>query len=109
MFNSQNFRAHTFQCPYCGGYAKQKWYNVAKGVMSEKGLDYYEGFIPELRLSICPQCNRYALWLNDTILHPALSNAPWPSETMPLTIKEDFLEARTVATTSPKAASALLR
>jgi Domain of unknown function (DUF4145) len=109
MFNSPSFKATAFQCPYCRRHAKQEWYNVAKGVMSKKGLDYYEGFISELHLSVCVQCNRYVLWLNDTIIHPALSIAPWPSEDVPLNIKEDFLEARIVATTSPRAACALLR
>jgi len=109
MFNSPNSDARTLQCPYCKSYSKQQWYNVAKGVMSKKGLDYYEGFVPELLLSVCPQCNRYTLWLNDKMILPPMSIAPWPSERMPLNIKEDFLEARTVLAASPKAASALLR
>ena len=77
--------------------------------MSKKGLDYYEGFIPELHLSVCPQCNRYSLWLSDKMIHPTVSIAPWPSEKMPSNTKEDYLEARTVLPASPKAASALLR
>ncbi len=43
------------------------------------------------------------------MIHPRVSIAPWPSERMPLNIKEDFIEARTVVGTSPKAACALLR
>jgi len=109
MFNSPNSVARTLQCPYCRSYSKQQWYNIAKGILSKKGLDYYEGFVPELHLSVCPQCNRYALWLNDKMILPPLSIAPWPSERMPLNIKEDYLEARTILAASPKAASALLR
>jgi len=109
MFNSPNSGAHSLQCPYCRSFSKQQWYNVAKGVMSKKGLDYYEGFVPELHLSICPQCNRYSLWLNDKMIHPPMSIAPWSSERMPKSMKEDFLEARAVVATSPRAASALLR
>lgn len=109
MLNSPNSGAPPLQCPYCKSYSKQQWYNVVKGVMSKKGLDYYEGFIPDLHLSICPQCNRYSLWLNDKILHPPMFTAPLPSERMPKSVREDFLEARTVVANSPKAASALLR
>lgn len=110
MFNPKlDFRATAFHCPHCGAYAKQEWYNIAKGVISEKGLDYYEGFIPDLRLSSCSKCNRYALWLNDKIIYPALSIAPWPIEDMPLSVKDDFMEARGIVNTSPRAASALLR
>ena len=109
MFNSPNPVTRTLQCPYCRSHSKQQWYNIAKGIMSKKGLDYYEGFIPELHLSICQQCNKYTLWLNDKMILPPLSIAPWPSERMSLNIKEDYLEARTVLPASPKAASALLR
>jgi hypothetical protein len=104
-----DFKANVFHCPHCGVYAKQEWYNLAKGKISEKGFDYYEGFISDLFLSFCSQCKRYALWLNDKIIYPTLSIAPWPIEDMPLNVKDEFLEARGIANASPRAASALLR
>ncbi len=104
-----DFKAIVFNCPHCGVYAKQEWYNLAKGKISEQGLDYYEGFIPDLYLSLCTQCKRYSLWLNDKIIYPVLSIAPWPIEDMPLSVKEDFLEARGIVNTSPRTAAALLR
>ena len=110
MFSSKlNFKSNAFRCPYCGVYSKQKWYDLAKGVMSDRGLDYYEGFIPEIHMSVCPKCHKNIFWLNDTIIYPAVSIAPWPIDNMPLQIREDFLEARNVLAASPKAASALLR
>jgi hypothetical protein len=104
-----DFKANTFNCPHCGVYTKQEWYNLAKGVIRENGLNYYEGFIPDLYVSLCSQCKRYALWLNDKIIYPTLSIAPWPIEDMPINVKDDFLEARSIVNYSPKAASALLR
>jgi hypothetical protein len=104
-----DFKANVFQCPHCGLSAKHEWHNIAKGVISENGISYYEGFVPDLYMSLCSQCNRYTLWHNDKIIYPALSFAPWPTEDMPLDIKDAFLEARSVVTSSPKAASALLR
>jgi rRNA maturation protein Nop10 len=104
-----DFKANIFHCPHCGVYTKQEWYNVAKGATSEKGFDYYEGFIPDMYLSVCSRCNRYTLWINDKIIHPTLSTAPWPTEDMPLNVKDDFLEARSIANSSPKSASAILR
>jgi hypothetical protein len=104
-----DFKANVFQYPHCGISTKHEWYNLAKGVISENGVSYYKGFIPDLYLSLCSQCNRYTLWLNEKIIYPPLSFAPWPTEDMPLDIKDAFLEARGVATSSPKAASALLR
>jgi hypothetical protein len=102
-------KKNVFQCPHCGISVKQEWYNLAKGVISKNGISYYKGFIPDLYLSLCSQCNSYTLWLNDKIIYPPLSFAPWPTEDMPLNIKDVFLEARGVVTSSPKAASALLR
>ena len=104
-----DFKANAFHCPYCGVYAKQEWYNLAKGVISKSGLNYYEEFIPDLHVSFCLKCKKYTLWLNDKIIYPMLSIAPWPVEDMPLNVKNDFLEARSTVNMSPKAASALLR
>jgi hypothetical protein len=110
MFSSKlDFKSNTFQCPYCGVYAKHKLYDMAKGIMSERGLDYYEGFVPELHLTICSKCDKFVLWLNDKIIYPTVSVAPWPSEDMPTNIREDFLEARNVLEVSPKSACAILR
>jgi len=104
-----DYKQNVFQCPHCGISAKHELHNLAKGVLSENGVSYYEAFLPDIYMSLCPQCNRYTLWLNDKIIYPALSFAPWPTEDMPLEIKDAFLEARGVVTASPKAASALLR
>jgi len=104
-----DFKANAFHCPHCGVYAKQDWHNVAKGAISDQGLGFYEGFIPDLYLSFCSKCGKYSIWHNDKIIYPTLSTAPWPTEDMPANVKEDFLEARNIVFASPKAASALLR
>jgi hypothetical protein len=103
------FKEKAFQCPHCGIYTKQKWRNLAKGVISKNGVSYYEGFIPNLYISLCSKCNRYTLWLNKKIIYPSPSFAPWPIQDVPLDVKNVYLEARNVVTSSPKAASALLR
>ena len=104
-----DFKAKEFYCPHCGVYAKQDWYNLGKGVISGKGFDYYEGFISDSYLSLCSQCKKYALWVNNRIIYPALSTAPWPGEDIPPDVRDYFLEARSIVNASPKAASALLR
>jgi len=104
-----DFKAKAFHCPHCGVYAKQNWHNAAKGAITDKGLGFYEGFIPNLYLSFCSKCGKYSIWLNDKIIYPTLSTAPWPTKDMPANVKENFLEARNIVSASPKAASALLR
>jgi hypothetical protein len=104
-----DFKKKVFQCPHCGIPSKNEWYNLAKGKISKKSRNYYESFIPDFYLSLCSKCKRYTVWLNDKIIYPDLSFAPWPTQDMPRDIKNAYLEARAVVTSSPKAASALLR
>lgn len=110
LLNSRiDYKTETFRCPQCGTYTNQEWYNLAKGIVSETGLNYYEGFIEGLKASFCSICGKYALWLNNKIIHPITSIAPLPTEYMPLTIKDSFQEARSILSASPKAACTLLR
>ena len=104
-----NFKKKSFQCPHCGISTRHEWYNLAKGKISKNGINHYEAFIPHYYLSLCSKCKRYTIWLNDKIIYPDLSFAPWPTQDMPCDIKDAYLEARGVVASSPKAASALLR
>lgn len=103
------FKADVFHCPHCRAYTKQEWYNAAKGHLSDKGVGYYEGFLENLFLSVCSRCRKYTLWLDEKMIYPVSSVAPWPIEDMPANVKDDYLEGRNVVNASPRAAAALLR
>jgi hypothetical protein len=100
------FEGDGFSCPNCGVWAHQLWYS---------GLGWREGTtigITEngrLEISICEKCDGYALWVDDKMVYPISSVAPLPSEDMPNNVKDDFLEARNIVNSSPRAAAALLR
>lgn len=104
-----DFKAKAFSCPHCGTNTKHKWYYLAKGGITEKGFNYYVGFVPDLNFGLCAQCNNFTLWLNEKLIYPSLSLAPKPTEDMPTSVKKTFLEARKIVESSPRAASALLR
>ena len=104
-----NFKAKAFNCPHCGTNTKHKWYYLAKGGITEKGFNYYVGFVPDLNFGLCSRCNNFTLWLNEKLIFPALSIAPKPNEDMPISVKKTFLEASKIVESSPRAASALLR
>ncbi len=95
------FKKTGFHCPHCGIKAHQYWSHaththsgtVLKGISS----------------AICFSCENYSLWLNEKIIYPRTSSAPLPSEDMPQDVKDDFLEARNIVDSSPRAAAALLR
>jgi len=107
--NQLDFKIQKFKCLHCKSKSESKWYYLAKGGITQKGFNYYEGFVPDLYLSLCLECYNYTLWLNEKIIYPNYSEAPLPKDDMPLEIKEIFLEAREIINQSPKAASALLR
>lgn len=101
-----SFKADAFHCPHCGVYSHQLWpertlYDPGSG------MSYHD--IKGLTVSICMRCTNYALWLNGKMISPISSIAPLPIEDMPADVGEDFLEARNIVNTSPRASAALLR
>ncbi len=61
------------------------------------------------KISKCKSCNRIAAWFQGKLVFPDVITAPLPNSDMPETIKNDFEEARTISTRSPRGACALLR
>lgn len=102
-------RFEALHCPHCGAYVKQEWHDVAKGHRIEGEVGYYEGFIPDLSLSICSGCGKQALWHAEELIYPVKGYSPSPVEIMPAGPKAYFLEARNIFNSSPRAAAALLR
>lgn len=102
-YEAPGFKKDGFHCPYCGVYAHQVWaeayHSQGRGWKPVKGLT----------LSICWKCEEYAFWFNQKMIYPEASNAPLPSEDLPVDVKEDFREARNVVNASPRSAAALLR
>lgn len=94
-----------FNCPYCQAFSHQEWVLVRIGYSSGAVGDY----IKDLSISKCTRCQEEAIWFIDRMLHPTSSNAPFPIDDMPEDIMSDFVEARDIVNSSPRAATALLR
>jgi hypothetical protein len=60
-------------------------------------------------ISQCYSCDRLSLWLNDRLVHPASRDGDEPNQDLPDDVRRDYNEARSVLSTSPRAAAALLR
>ncbi|HII07034.1 MAG TPA: DUF4145 domain-containing protein [Methanotrichaceae archaeon] len=99
-----------FNCPHCGAYAHQKWYETeidyCEDIISLEEIDADSGI--QNRINVCARCENYALWVSGKMVYPQ-SSAPLPVDDMPPEVKGDFLEARNVIDPSPRAAAALLR
>jgi hypothetical protein len=89
------YRSKAYACPFCGVMAAQHFF------------DYERHDV--LTMSQCQNCRETMVWYRKQIIWPLTGNAPVPNPDMPEEIKVDYLEARSIATVSPRGAAALLR
>lgn len=94
-----------FTCPHCEAYAAMDWNHlVAQG----------RGWKP-IWTGTCHRCQKDSVWINEEgyggqfMIFPKSSVAPLPNEDLPTECMKDYLEARSIAETSPRGAAALLR
>lgn len=101
------FKVTGFTCPLCDVYSHVTWEVL---MVRHEGL---AGMIGSgaLRAS-CSHCGKATVWLEGEklMIWPRdVSAAPHPNPDMPEDIANDYLEARSIAGTSPRGAAALLR
>lgn len=97
------FKASAFNCPICGAYADQDWYSAALY------NNVYSGIIKGHVFANCRHCNKYSFWINEKMIYPFSGTAPLPNPDMPEDVIQDYEEARSVLSLSPRGAVALLR
>lgn len=105
-YTPPGFKAEGFHCPHCGVFAHQDWYEVS--LEEDVGIETAASD-EKLTLSQCENCKKHAVWIDEKLIYPVSSTAPFPLEDMPEEIKRDFLEARNIVDVSPRSAAALLR
>lgn len=94
-----------FNCPSCGAYANQQW----AAVLSKYSQNQYLGDVEKLSVAQCTHCGQHSLWLEGTMIYPFGGAAPLPNPDMPDDVKQDYEEARSILSISPRGAAALLR
>lgn len=95
-----------FTCPHCGVLARQYHYSVSQLDLGDSNQYATNDWLAS---TICEHCGEAALWLKETMIFPNRGTAPLPNPDMPTEVKSDYEEAASIATLSPKAATALLR
>jgi hypothetical protein len=97
-----------FTCPHCGVFARQyHFYSSKKNVKWQTSVGQPGAFA--LRYSTCEHCGEICLWYFDKMVYPNRGNAPVPNPDMPEDVKNDYEEAASIYTQSPRGAAALLR
>jgi Domain of unknown function (DUF4145) len=96
--------ALAFTCPFCKVLAQMAQLDMYSRLMSG-------GFspLPKLRVSQCQVCKKETVWWEEVMIRPSHGDLPPPHEEMPSDIAEIYLEAASISSQSPRAASAVLR
>jgi len=107
-YKTPNYNDSAYNCPFCGAYAKQHWYMMAKALKMPNGISM-QGIIDVNMISECEHCKKHAFWQSQKMIYPYSGTAPLPNPDLPDDIKDDFCEARNIIELSPRGAVALLR
>ncbi len=99
----------SFTCPHCGVFARQ--YHWGYNSEQRASVQYTESTIAQSAwsASLCEHCKQLCIWVGAQRVFPNTGTAPRPNSEMPADPKLDYLEAATIAATSPRASAALLR
>lgn len=95
-----------FNCPLCGVFAHQDWYDVS---LENAPVDKIKESSDDLSLSYCDKCGKYSVWIKEEMIFPQPSEVPLPLKDMPNEVMEVYNEARSIMNASPRSAAALLR
>ena len=100
------FELKAFNCGWCGAFSAQGWENVYGRI---GGTSVNSQLYQAMDICFCTHCHRSSLWYNERMLIPDTGTAPMPHMDIPSEIMVDFEEARSVVSSSPRSAAALLR
>ena len=104
-YTPPEYNKSAFNCPICGAFAKQVW-TIMRLINSGES---YNASVEDPKISVCDHCNGFSIWKNKKLIFPGTGTSPLPNEDMPLDVREDYDEARTILNLSPRGAVALLR
>lgn len=98
--------------PHCDAYSAQPASPVwRQRTLSDAQGGLTGGTIKEDRIvvRVCYQCVNVCVWFDSRLVYPNSGAAPLPNLDLPDDIKNDYLEASTILSNSPRAAADLLR
>jgi len=99
---SPGWEKSAFNCPHCGAYAKQNWFD----------LEYYDNGYETLKyvkVCFCTHCKKYSIWHQGKMIYPDFSGVEPPNSDLNADIQRDYQEASSIMQKSPRGAAALLR
>jgi Domain of unknown function (DUF4145) len=97
------FRSGQFTCPHCTVLATQTWVDI---VTSSSTREFDRIWISRCGNS---RCYRECLWIGEVMVDPDMEGIAYPNDDLTEEIIYDYMEARSIASRSPRGAAALLR
>ncbi|MFE4352454.1 DUF4145 domain-containing protein [Peribacillus butanolivorans] len=109
-----------FNCPICGTFSHQHWYEVSKDgfvtkssyrllTVKEAGQIENQNLITVCSISHCVRCRENSIWESSNMIYPNVSIVEPPNIDMPEDIQALYKEADSILNLSAKSAAALLR
>jgi hypothetical protein len=98
------FKKKQFHCIHCAVFAAQHWHNLY--FKTNTGSMNAE---PNLIFCVCSHCDGWSYWFDKKMIVPSDAPVEPPHPDMPQECVSEYLEARSIVSVSPRAASALLR
>jgi len=104
-------RASAFICPHCGVNSQHTWgvsssLTVFIGTSTQSSRPYLD---EALVAAACQNCGKETIFHAGRVIIPSYSAAPAPVADMPPEVIDDYEEARSILSKSPRGAAALLR
>lgn len=103
-FALPEFEKRAFTCPHCNAYAAMDWDKLYTANSQPRPVSS----------AICFHCKNISIWMrtsgsNSFMVYPSASIAPLANPDLPSDCMQDYMEARSTVSKSPRAAAALLR
>jgi hypothetical protein len=96
-----------FVCPHCHALTQQYWGVIS--VISVHGRTRRKGVSPRMRTALCMSCDHESIFFDGRLVHPSFGQAPPPTDDLPEEIIDEYTEAASILSLSPRGAAALLR
>src|SRR6266571_6852459 len=102
-YTPPKFKQKAFNCPICNAYSHQSWHQA--------NYDMTRGYVPveDLYVADCENCGVFSIWLKDRMVFPDRGSNEPPNTDLRDDIKDDYNEAISILSRSPRGAAALLR
>jgi len=103
-YTSPTWEGSAFNCPFCGAYANQLWFD----------LGYYSRGYQDMakhgsKACLCTHCKKFSIWHEWKMIYPEFSGVEPPNPDLNTDIQRDYREAASILQKSPRGTTALLR